>query len=256
MGFTTAISYIKKNFTKHMEKEDQNQLPLHGQINGVIKLPENIFVHTLINGQLIEKPMEKEQIIKAIGKLTFDHLEQLKIHKYYIDVTPGNEKFIQIVEDPSGNILETYYASEFNSIIPETQETIDIFLGNNENGVGVGTFNLGADMLEKFNEKQLTTFFGEQETIEYHRDSTEPEDVFVSPYKGKEIVRTDHTDQTKGFEKEITFMPYYRKLENDQEFLWFSTEYTTNVNHDATKNNLYVKMFFAVKIDANSIGVF
>jgi hypothetical protein len=253
MSWSTALDYAKANFDK---KFNHTPLPLKAEIGSTITFPTNIFVNTLVNNQLIEKPSPSENIVTAIGKLSYEHLDNLKIHKFYLNTDPVSEKFIQVTETLQGEIIEASYCAIFHEFVPDTEEAQTLFMGQNGEGLGESTFTLGNDLLSRFNKKAVSDFFGDQESIEYQRDSNAPPDIFVKPYIGHEI-RADNKERTQGLEKKIYHMPYYRVLpNNDKEFLLIFTEIIENVNFDKTKQALYVKMFFSIPININSLKIF
>jgi hypothetical protein len=147
-------------------------------------------------------------------------------------------------------VTEAIYCTRLIRIIPETEEDQQIYTGRSGYGLGDLHFSLYRFQLEDlgYGEADIYAAFGEDESIEYHRDAGDPEQEFVQPFVGSEI-RLDDALGEQGLKQEIYFMPYRRSIRDVHEYLFITTEVVQSKDGDASQREIHVDFMVGVPVE-------
>lgn len=262
MSWTDSIKYIKGIASKHgidslkIASRADDGLPLGAKIGGVINFQLSPFVRASGAGSLVTAPADNETLICAIGHVKLDYPGN--IYRYYMatgDDGPAKEKFLQVVADESGNVVETMYCSRITRFIPETLDDQDAFTG--EGGVGLGqlTYTLWKDQLIEcgFAESDLAASLNGSDQIDYTRETGSGD--FVNPFNGTEI-RIDDAQGIHGVEEQIWFTPYVRNMSNgNQEHLLITTSVINSRDGDSKQKSIHVDFMVGILLEKERISI-
>ena len=247
------------NYTKHLwgqstdEHQQDDSLPLGARIGSVVQLQKTPFIRAISNGSFIEMPTDAQSTIQAISRVNLELSG--KLYRYYLQKGDnGNdgekEIYVQLYVNERGEVAEAIYCTRLIRIIPETEEDQQIYTGRSGYGLGDLHFSLWRFQLEDlgYGEADIYAAFGDDESIEYHRDDGDPEQEFVQPFVGSEV-RLDDALGEQGLKQEIYFMPYRRDIKDMHEYLFITTEVVQSKNGDAGQREIHVDFMVGVPID-------
>lgn len=262
MSWTDSINYIKGIASKHgVDSLKQNVrsddgLPLGAKIGGLINFQLTPFVRASGAGSLVTPPNNNESIIRAIGHVKLDFPGN--IYRYYMatgDEGPEKEKFLQVVVDESGVVIETMYCSRITRFIPETVDDQNAFTGEGGAGLGQLTYTLWKDQLTDcgFAQSDLALALGDSDQIDFTRETGSGE--FVAPFNGTEI-RIDDAQGIHGVEEKIWFTPYVRVMsDGNQEHLLITTSVVNSRDGDAGQRSIHVDFMVGIILEKERISI-
>ncbi|MDY7540726.1 DUF2491 family protein [Undibacterium sp. RTI2.1] len=262
MGWTDSLRYFKGAAANHgidsLKKQQRSDdgLPLKAKIGSLVQLQISPFIRASGAGSLVSGPTEDDTVIRAIAHVKLDYPGD--IYRYYLSVGDDgeeSEKFIQVVQNDQGDIVELMYCSRLVRFIPETVEDQQAFTGENGEGLGQKTYTLWRDQLSEygFADTVLTPVFGDNEQLDYIRDTGDGD--YVPPFNGSEI-RIDDAQGVHGQEQDIWFVPYVRSLsDGSQEFLLITTSVVKSHDGDNSKRSIFVDFMVGILIEKERITI-
>jgi len=263
MSWKNAVDYTKNILAKETAEkhgfsvgnQDKN-LPLGARIGGFIRLQKSPFIRAISEGSLIDMPTDAQSVIKAISRVKLNLSGNL--YRYYLQTGDVNEKeiFLQVYVNQQGQVEEAIYCTQLTRLIPETDEDQQIFMGLAGYGLGDRKYSLWRFQLEElgFVESDLLAIFGEDETIDYARDAGDLEQEFLEPFTGSEIRLDDALGQL-GLQQKIYFMPYKRKVKDNTEYLFITTELVESQNGDASKRGIHVDFMVGIPVELERVVI-
>lgn len=267
MGWKDAYQYVGKLLDKRQDGEktaasahhsggrEDEALPLGARIGSLVRLQQSTLIRALTLGSLVDLPGSGEDRILAISRVQLDMAGSL--YRYYL-CTGEQEKFLQLYCDPAGTLSDLLYCSRLTSLIPETVEDQQAFLGEAGYGLGDRSYTLWRDQVAElgFDDASLAAAFGESDQISYSRDAGDPQREFIEPFRGIET-RIDDASGQHGLRQEIVFMPYTRTLGTDgqHEDLLISTEILQSRDGDERQRGIQVDFMIAVPLELERLVV-
>ncbi|MBC7489923.1 hypothetical protein AAKU61_003794 [Undibacterium sp. GrIS 1.2] len=262
MSWTDSIKYIKGIASKHgvdslkQDSRSDDGLPLGAKIGGLITFQITPFVRASGAGSFVCTPTANDSIIRSIGHVNLDFPGN--IYRYYMetgDDEPKKEKFLQVVIDETGTVIETMYCSSITRLIPESEDDQNAFTG--EGGVGLGqlTYTLWKDQLLDcgFSESEMTLAFRDSDQLDYTREVGSGE--YVKPFNGTEV-RIDDAQGVHGIEEQIWFTPYVRSLaDGNQEHLLITTSVVNSRDGDSSRRSIYVDFMVGIILEKERITI-
>lgn len=262
MSWTNAVKYTRNILANPIaEKNQDDDLPLGARIGGFIRLQKSPFIRAISEGSLIEMPTDAQSIIKAISRVKLNLSGSL--YRYYLQTgdlqtDDSNEKeiFLQVYVNEAGNVSEAIYCTQLTRIVPETDEDQKIFMGLAGYGLGDKSYSLWRFQLEElgFVESDLQVIFGSDETIDYLRDAGDIEQEFLTPFNGSEV-RLDDALGQQGLRQQIYFMPYKRKVKENTEYLFITTELVESKNGDTSQREIHVDFMIGISVELERVVV-
>jgi hypothetical protein len=261
MGWKNALSYLKGLGTKHGVIEDQARkdanLPLGARIGSLVTLQASPFVTAELAGSLLSTPEMLQDVVRSIGhvKLNFPG----NIYRLYLETGDDDtkpERFIQIVVDPAGVVVERMYCQRLCRFVPATDDDQAAFTGEGGYGLGAITYALGREQLEQagLDPERIQTAVGEAPELVFEREAGNAFDEFVVPFKGSET-RIDDAAGTRGLEQSIWFMPYMRSLGSVTEHLLITTELVNSKDGSDGKRSIHVDMTLGIQLDESRLSI-
>lgn len=265
MAWQDAYQYVTKlvdqrlapTGAQHGAARADEALPLGARIGSLVKLQQASLIRALTLGSLIELPGAGEDRILAISRVQLALAGNL--YRYYLSAPDADaEKFLQLYCDPQGGISELLYCSRLTSLIPETVEDQQAFLGEAGYGLGDRSYTLSREQLAALglDESSLEAAFGSADQLTYSRDAGDPQRDFVPPFRGVET-RIDDAAGQHGLRQDLVFMPYSRVLGADgqREDLLISTELLLSRDGDSTQRGIQVDFMIAVPLELERLVV-
>lgn len=263
MGWTDAIRYVKGGAAKHGVGSLGNTprvddgLPLGARIGGILKMQIAPFIRATTAGSLIAMPGDADTIIKAVGhvKLNFPG----NIYRYYLatgDDDSEKEKFLQVVQDARGIIVELMYCTRLTRIIPETEEDQNAFTGEGGVGLGQRVYTLWREQVAEsgYTELELIAAMGDTDSLDYVRETGSPDQEFVPPFSGEET-RVDDASGTHGLSQDIWFVPYVRQIGENKEYLLITTEIVNSKDGDASQRSIHVDFMIGIPLEVERVTI-
>ncbi|RYY03910.1 MAG: DUF2491 family protein [Gammaproteobacteria bacterium] len=263
MSWKNAVNYTKNIWAKDIAQKhgfsngDQDKdLPLGARIGGFIRMQKSPFIRAISEGSLIDMPTDAQSVIKAISRVKLNLSGSL--YRYYLQTGDVNEKeiFLQVYVNPQGQVEEAIYCTQLTRLIPETDEDQQIFMGLAGYGLGDKNYSLWRFQLEElgFVESDLQVIFGVDDTIDYARDAGDTEQEFLEPFTGSEIRLDDALGQS-GLQQKIYFMPYKRKVKENAEYLFITTELLESKNGDASQREIHVDFMVGIPVELERVVI-
>jgi len=263
MSWKNAVNYTKNIWAKDIAQKhgfsngDQDKdLPLGARIGGFIRMQKSPFIRAISEGSLIDMPTDAQSVIKAISRVKLNLSGSL--YRYYLQTGDVNEKeiFLQVYVNPQGQVEEAIYCTQLTRLIPETDEDQQIFMGLAGYGLGDKNYSLWRFQLEElgFVESDLQVIFGVDDTIDYARDAGDTEQEFLEPFTGSEIRLDDALGQS-GLQQKIYFMPYKRKVKENAEYLFITTELLESKNGDASQREIHVDFIVGIPVELERVVI-
>lgn len=263
MGWSTALDYLKRQAGKsgvdsaQPEARADDALPLHARIGSLVTIQQTPFIRAGVNGSLIVAPAPGQTLIRAIGHLRLGFPG--KIFRYYLETgDDGNEreKFLQLVVDPAGEVLEMLYCSRFTRFIPQTKEDQDAFMGVDGQGLGQRVYSLFAQQLAEngYTDEQIAAALQGAEQLDFIREAGNPADDWVEPFTGTEV-RIDDAIGQKGLEQNVWFMPYVRQLGEGREYLLITTEVVNSQDGDTSRRAIHVDLVVGIPLEPERVTI-
>jgi hypothetical protein len=262
MSWKSAVNYTKNIWARDVAEkhgfsnEQDKNLPLGARIGGFIRMQKSPFIRAVSEGSLIDMPTDARSVIKAISRVKLNLSGSL--YRYYLQTGDINEKeiFLQVYVNQQGEVEEAIYCTQLTRLIPETDEDQQIFMGLAGYGLGDRKYSLWRFQLEElgFVESDLHTIFGDEDTIDYVRDAGDFEQEFLEPFNGSEI-RLDDAHGQLGFKQKIYFMPYKRKVKDNTEYLFITTELLESRNGDSSKREIHVDFMVGIPVELERVVI-
>jgi hypothetical protein len=263
MSWKNTVSYAKNLWAKDIAEKhgfsSGNQdadLPLGARIGGFVRMQKSPFIRAISEGSLIDMPTDAQSVIKAISRVKLNLSGSL--YRYYLQIGDANEKeiFLQVYVNTQGQVEEAIYCTQLTRLIPETDEDQQIFMGLAGYGLGDKNYSLWRFQLEElgFVESDLQVIFGGDETIDYARDAGEIEQEFLEPFTGSEV-RLDDALGQQGLQQKIYFMPYKRKVKENAEYLFITTELLESKNGDSSQREIHVDFMVGIPVELERVVI-
>ncbi len=255
MSWKQAVDYTKNLWGKTTDESQQDDnLPLGARIGGLVQMQKSPFIRAISSGSFVEMPTDAQSTIQAISRVNLPLSG--KLYRYYLQKgdSSGNggekEIFLQLYVNEKGEVTEAIYCTQLIRIIPETEEDQQIYTGRAGYGLGDQHFSLWRFQLEDlgYGEADIYAAFGDEDSIEYHRDAGDPEQEFVTPFVGSEV-RLDDAKGEQGLKQEVYFMPYRRNIKDMHEYLFITTEVVQSKNGDACQREIHVDFMVGVPVE-------
>jgi len=255
MGWSDALSYVRKQVGGEAPRTDTN-LPLGARIGSLVGIQQSPLLRAVGDGSLIALPAAKDTRIVAVSQLRLHQAGSL--YRYYLDTGDHDdqEKFLQVYQNSSGQVVEIMYCTRLARVIPETAEDQDAYTGQSGAGLGDRSYTLWREQLGDIAPDDLAQVFGDSDSLDYWRDAGDPQSAFVPPYTGTEVRLDDASGQT-GLRQQLYFMPYVRQLRGGggREYLLITTEIVQSVNGDAGKRGIHVDFVIGIPVEQERIVI-
>jgi hypothetical protein len=262
MSWTDSLRYFKGVAARHgveslkKDARPDDGIPLGARIGGLLKMQMSPFIRASAAGSLITMPTDEDTLICAIGRVKLDFPG--KIYRYYVatgDDDRDREKFLQVVQDEHGEVVEVMYCTRMTRFIPETEEDQDAFTGEGGVGLGQKSYTLWREQLADngYSEAEINAALGESEQLDYLRESGEED--FVPPFTGTEV-RVDDAEGQHGLEQEIWFVPYVRQMaDGSQEYLLITTEVVKSQDGDSSRREIHVDFMIGIPLEKERVTI-
>jgi hypothetical protein len=208
------------------------------------------------DGSLITPPEPGDIRIVAVSQLKLRQSGGL--YRYYLDTgdMEGDEKFLQVYQNPQGEVAEVLYCTQLARVIPETADDQDAYTGAAGYGLGDPGYTLWREQLaDMLDAATLDTVFGAADRVDYTRDAGAPDAQFVKPFEGRET-RIDDADGTHGLRQQMYFMPYVRTLaDGGREYLLITTEIVESVDGDTNRRGIHVDFVIGIPVEQERIVI-
>lgn len=255
MGWNEAMQYLRAGVARAPQRLDAD-LPLGARIGSVLTLQQSPLIRAAADGSLITPPEAQDTRIVAVSQLQLRQSGGL--YRYYLSTgdADGQEKFLQVYQDPRGQVTEVLYCTQLARVIPETAADQDAFMGSQGAGLGDRSYTLWrSQMVGVLDEADLDLVFGHDHGLDFWRDAGDPQADFVPPFEGSEV-RLDDAQGQHGLRQSLYYMPYVRRLRGGgQEYLLITTELVHSVNGDASKRGLHVDFVVGIPLELERIAI-
>lgn len=255
MGWNEAMQYLRAGMVREPQRADLD-LPLGARIGSVVTLQQSPLLRAAADGALITPPEARETRIVAVSQLRLRQSGGL--YRYYLSTgdADGNEKFLQVYQDPQGQVAEVLYCTQLARVIPQTAEDQDAFMGSKGAGLGDRSYTLWRSQMGGLrDEADLDHVFGHDHGLDFWRDAGDPHTDFIPPFEGSEV-RLDDALGQRGLRQSLYYMPYVRALRGGgQEYLLITTEIVHSVNGDASKRGIHVDFVVGIPLELERIAI-
>jgi len=251
MSWNEAIQYVRAGMSREPQRADVG-LPLGARIGSLVTMQQSPLLRAAADGSLIAPPSAGDTRIVAVSQLKLRQSGGL--YRYYLDT--DDEKFLQVYQNPQGEVSEILYCTQLTRVIPETAEDQDAYMGSKGYGLGDRSYTLWrSQMGGLLDESDLDLVFGHDHGIDYWRDAGDPAAEFIAPFQGSEV-RLDDASGQHGLRQELYFMPYARTLRGGgTEYLLITTEIVRSVNGDASKRGIHVDFVIGIPLELERIAI-
>ncbi|RYY74465.1 MAG: hypothetical protein EOO52_12945 [Gammaproteobacteria bacterium] len=263
MGWSNAVNYLRKHVLRNeyvatvQNRKDIN-LPWDVRIGSLLSWQISPFLKAQSARSIIRCPETTRGTISAISRLHYKDFDDGKQYRLYLncDDNDTNETFIHVFTDNNGEPKEAIYCRMLTRFYPESNDEQVAFTGEEGHGLGDPTYELSYDTLAQigYSEDELSIIFSGTESLSYSRAFKVEEAAHVQPFSGREI-RIDDENGDRGLAQEILYMPYYRRLEELDEYLLISTEHVTSRNGDPSSREIHVDFMVGILLDLERLIV-
>jgi hypothetical protein len=263
MAWKDVFGYVrsmadKRNVTQGETRADDG-VPLGARIGSLVQMQQSPLIRAQTDGSLIALPDAAETRVVALSQLKLEpHTELFRLYLSTGDGhgDGGRETFLQLFSNRDGELAEILYCTRLTSIIPETADDQDAYMGTAGYGLGDAGYTLWREQLAGLlADADLANVFGELDRIDYVRDAGNPDAQFVAPFHGREI-RIDDAQGKHGLRQELFFMPYARRLAGGgKEVLTITTEIVDSVDGDRSRRGIHVDFVIGIPMEAERIVV-
>jgi hypothetical protein len=261
MGWTDAYQYLRAGAARLGGNEQPQRvddgLPLRARIGSLVGLQQSTLIRAAAEGSLVTLPAPGDIRILAVSQLKLNQSGGL--YRYYLDKgdIDAKEKFLQVYQNPQGEVAEILYCTQLARVIPETADDQQAYMGEAGYGLGDRSYTLSRDQLAAsgMDDADLDLVFGAADGIDYWRDAGNPDTAFIAPFTGTEV-RLDDAGGRQGLRQELFFMPYARQLRSGgKEYLLITTEIIHSVNGDAGKRGIHVDFVIGIPVEQERIVI-
>jgi hypothetical protein len=261
MSWKNALNYLrgigrKQGAVEPTQRKDNN-LPFNARIGSLVKLQSSPFLRAQAAGSIVHMPDLMHDVVRAIGhvKLNFPG----NIYRFYLEKGDDGikpERFVQVVVNSAGVVVERMYCERLCRFVPESAEDQEAFTGEAGYGLGAFTYSLGAEQLAQAGVAPglLAAALNGKPELVFGRAAGQVAQEFVKPFKGTEV-RIDDVAGAQGLEQSIWFMPYARELDGLAEHLLITTELVTSKDGDDSRRSIHVDMTLAIKLDESGVSI-
>ncbi len=261
MGWTDAYQYLRAGAARLGGNEQPDRadddLPLRARIGSLVSMQQSTLIRASGEGSLVTLPAPGDIRILAVSQLKLNQSGGL--YRYYLDKgdVDAKEKFLQVYQNPQGEVAEILYCTQLARVIPETAEDQEAYMGEAGYGLGDRSYTLSRAQLAAggMDEADLELVFGHQGGIDFWRDAGNPDAAFIAPFHGTEV-RLDDAGGRQGLRQEMYFMPYARQLRSgSKEYLLITTEIIHSVNGDAGKRGIHVDFVIGIPVEQERVVI-
>ncbi|MFA9215785.1 MAG: hypothetical protein ACEQSK_01645 [Sphingomonadaceae bacterium] len=257
MGWSDAYQYLHAGAARLAGNAEAQRvddgLPLRARIGSLLTLQQAALIRAVVDGSLVTLPAPGDTRIEAVSQLKLNQSGGL--YRYYLNKgdIDADEKFLQIYQDPHGNVAEILYCTQLARVIPESAEQQQAYMGEAGYGLGDRSYTLSRAQLEADGvAADLALVFGAGDSLEFWRDAG-ADAAFLPPFRGNEV-RLDDAGGRQGLRQEIYFMPYVRQLRGGgKEYLLITTELIQSVNGDPGQRGIHVDFVIGIPVEQERI---
>jgi hypothetical protein len=258
MGWSNAYQYLRAGAARRGVIEEERAdggLPLGARIGSLVSMQQTPLIRAAGDGSLIALPDDGPNRIVAVSQIKLKQAGGL--YRLYLATgdLDARERFLQVYQNPQGQVTEIMYCTQLARVIPETAEDQDAYMGSSGSGLGDRSYTLWRSQLGDvgLDEAGLDLVFGNADSVDYWRDAGDPQAEFVAPFSGTET-RLDDAGGQHGLRQEMVFMPYVRQLRGGgKEYLLITTEIVSSVNGDASKRGIHVDFVIGIPVEQERI---
>lgn len=261
MGWTDAYQYLRAGASRlggnEQPRRADDDLPLRARIGSLVSMQQSTLIRAASEGSLVALPAPGDIRILAVSQLKLNQSGGL--YRYYLDKgdDDAREKFLQVYQNPQGEVAEILYCTQLARVIPESAEDQQAYMGEAGYGLGDRSYTLSRVQLaaDGMDEADLELVFGQQDGLDFWRDAGNPDAAFIAPFRGTEV-RLDDAGGRQGLRQDMFFMPYVRQLRNGgKEYLLITTEIVHSVNGDAGKRGIHVDFVVGIPVEQERIVI-
>lgn len=266
MGWTDAYQYLRAGAARlggnEQPRRADDDLPLRARIGSLVSMQQSTLIRAAGEGSLVKLPAPGDIRILAVSQLKLNQSGGL--FRYYLDKgdVDADEKFLQVYQNPQGEVAEILYCTQLARVIPETAEDQEAYMGEAGYGLGDRSYTLSRAQLAAngMDPADLDLVFGQQDgiaqdSLDYWRDAGNPGTAFIAPFRGTEV-RLDDAGGRQGLRQDMYFMPYARQLPSGgKEYLLITTEIIHSVNGDAGKRGIHVDFVIGIPVEQERVVI-